>query len=171
MTKTLVTRLLFDGTKATGVEVVGNKNQDPGADQTPRKIVARRLVVVSAGAIGSPLILQRSGIGEAARLSKLDVDVVVDLPGVGMNYEDHSNCLITYHVADDTETLDPIITQEPEVMKLHLAQFTNGRGALTSNMINAGSKLRPTPEELKDMGPAFNEVWKRCYESAPDKVS
>jgi alcohol oxidase len=171
MTKTLVTRILFDGTKAIGVEVVGNKNQETGADQTPRTIIARKLVVVSAGAIGSAITLQRSGVGEAARLSKLGVDVVVDLPEVGANYEDHSSCLVTYHVPDDTETLDPILSQEPGVLEPYLVQFANGKGFLTTNVNDAGSRLRPTPEELKDIGPAFNEVWKRHYEPAPDKVS
>lgn len=171
LTKTLVTRVLFDGTKAIGVEVIGNKNQDPDADQTPRRIIAHKLVVVSAGTFGSAMILQRSGIGEAAWLSHLGVDTVVDLPGVGLNYQDHAGCLVPYHVADDTETIDIIAERRPEVMKPYLDQFANGKGFLTSNVNDAGSKLRPTPEELKEMGPEFNEVWKRMYESAPDKVS
>ncbi|KAB5588624.1 hypothetical protein CTheo_7938 [Ceratobasidium theobromae] len=169
LTKTLVTRVLFDGTKAIGVEVIGNKNQDPDADQTPRRIIAHKLVVVSAGTFGSAMILQRSGIGEAAWLSHLGVDTVVDLPGVGLNYQDHAGCLVPYHVADDTETIDIIAERRPEVMKPYLDQFANGKGFLTSNVNDAGSKLRPTPEELKEMGPEFNEVWKRMYESAPDK--
>ncbi|KAB5588488.1 hypothetical protein CTheo_8072 [Ceratobasidium theobromae] len=168
MTQTLVTRVIFDGTKAIGVEVIGNKNQDPDADQTPRKIIARKLVVLSAGAIGSSIILQRSGVGEAARLSKLGVDVVVDLP-VGANYEDHSSCIVPYHVSDDLETLDVILGQDPEVLAPYVAQFAQGKGFLTTNANDAGSKLRPTAEELKSMGPAFNELWKRYFEPAPDK--
>lgn len=168
MTQTLVTRVLFDGTKAIGVEVVTNKNQIPDADQTPRKILARKLVVVSAGTLGSSIILQRSGVGEAARLSKLGMNVVADLP-VGANYEDHCSFCATYHIPDERETLDIIMEQDPKVMEGYLAQFANGRGLLTSNGADAGSKLRPTPEELKDMGPAFNEVWKRYFERAPDK--
>jgi alcohol oxidase len=168
MTKPLVTRVLFDGTKAAGVEVIGNKNQDPDADQTPQKIIARKLVVISAGALGSPLILQRSGIGEVGRLEKLGVDVVADLPGVGANYEDHSSCLVPYHAPDSdaTDTIDSIMVQEPGVMEPYLVQFANGKGFLTTNLIGADSKLRPTLEELKEMGPAFNEVWKPAYSTA-----
>ncbi|CAE6479537.1 unnamed protein product [Rhizoctonia solani] len=169
MTKTLVTRVLFEGNKAVGVEVIGNKNQDPGADQTPRKIIARKLVVVSAGALGSAIVLQRSGVGEAARLSKLGVDVVVDLP-VGANYEDHSSCIIPYHVPNDTETLDPVLDQDKQVLETYLAQYAHGKGFLTTNVNDAGSRLRPTPDELKEIGPAFNELWKRKFESAPDKA-
>ncbi|ELU42837.1 alcohol oxidase-like protein [Rhizoctonia solani AG-1 IA] len=171
LTEILVTRVLFDKNKAIGVEVIGNKNQDSAADQTPRRIIARKLVVVSSGAIGTPIVLQRSGVGEATRLSKLGVDVVVDLPGVGANYEDHSSCMIPYHVPDDLETIDPVMEQNKEVLEKYLTQFSYGKGFLTTNLNDAGSRLRPTAEELKNIGPAFNEVWKRKFEQAPDKTS
>ncbi|KAG8698202.1 hypothetical protein FRC08_006068 [Ceratobasidium sp. 394] len=54
-------------------------------------------------------------------------------------------------------------------MERYLPEPDEGRGFLTTNANDAGSKLRPTPEELKGMGPAFQEVWKRHYERAPDK--
>ena len=50
------------------------------------KIFATQLVVVSAGAFGSPAILQRSGVGPRPILTALGIPVVVDLPGVGENY-------------------------------------------------------------------------------------
>lgn len=53
-------------------------------------VSARREVIVSAGAIGSPKLLQVSGIGPRAHLENVGVDVLVDLPGVGSNYQDHS---------------------------------------------------------------------------------
>ncbi|QRW26048.1 GMC oxidoreductase [Rhizoctonia solani] len=65
MTGTKVVRIVFDGNKATGVEVVADKDTDADADQTSRIINARKLVVVSAGAIGSPIVLQRSGVDDA----------------------------------------------------------------------------------------------------------
>ncbi|KAG8699513.1 hypothetical protein FRC09_006575 [Ceratobasidium sp. 395] len=169
LTKTKVARVVFDGTKATGVEVIANKDQTPDADQTPRVITARRLVVISAGAIGSPMVLQHSGVGCAEQLSKLGIHVVSDLPDVGRHYEDHSSLIATFHVADDTETMDCIVEKEPGFMERYLPEFAEGRGFLTTNANDAGSKLRPTPEELKEMGPAFQEVWKRRYEQAPDK--
>jgi alcohol oxidase len=170
MTKTKVVRVLFDGTKATGVEIVANKDQVQDADQTPRTIVARKLVVVSAGAIGSPIILQHSGIGHSGRLTDLGIHVVADLPDVGRHYEDHSSLLSTFHVSDDTETMDCLVNKEPGFMERYIPEFANGKGFLTTNANDAGSKLRPTPEELKEMGPAFQEVWKRYFERAPDKV-
>ncbi|KAG8715208.1 hypothetical protein FRC08_010871 [Ceratobasidium sp. 394] len=169
LTKTKVVRVLFDGTKATGVEVVANKEQDADADQTPRVIKARKLVVVSSGAIGTPVVLQRSGIGAADRLAKAGVPTVVDLPGVGATYEDHNLVLYTYYIPGDMESIDPILDQDPATMEKQLALFSQGKGMLSSNVIDSGSKLRPTPEELKEMGPEFNQVWKDYFEPNPDK--
>ncbi|KAG8744521.1 hypothetical protein FRC10_009973 [Ceratobasidium sp. 414] len=169
LAKTKVVRVLFDGIKATGVEVVANKDQDADADQTPRVIKARKLVVVSSGAIGTPVVLQRSGIGAADRLTKAGVPTVVDLPGVGATYEDHNLIMYTFYIPGDMETIDPILDQDPATMEKLLALFSQGKGMLSSNVIDSGSKIRPTPEELKGMGPEFNQVWKDYFEPNPDK--
>ena len=50
-------------------------------------MAASKLVIVSAGAFGSPAILERSGIGAASVLNRNNVPVTVDLPGVGENYQ------------------------------------------------------------------------------------
>ena len=61
-----------------------------------RIVKARRLVVVSAGALGSPAILERSGIGSVELLSSLGVDVISELPAVGEHYQDHHLLLDVY---------------------------------------------------------------------------
>ncbi|MEQ4718020.1 GMC family oxidoreductase N-terminal domain-containing protein [Nonomuraea sp. B19D2] len=81
MPNTLVDTVLFTGSRATGVRVV--------ADGQERDIGAAE-VTIAAGAIGSPAILLRSGIGKAEELSALGIDVVADLPAVGRNLADHS---------------------------------------------------------------------------------
>ncbi|QRW20974.1 GMC oxidoreductase [Rhizoctonia solani] len=144
----------FEGTKATGIEVVADKDTEEDANQTPYIINARKL---------------RSGVGEAERLKKLGIQVVSDLP-VGSTYEDHNLVLTPYHVADDTETIDPIMYQDPAFLEEAQAQFAQGKGALATNWIDAGSKLRPTPKELEEIGPAFAPVWKSYFESKPDKA-
>lgn len=65
------------------------KNRDihPGAEDTVYSARASRLVVVSGGAFGSPTILERSGIGGRNILEKYRVEPIVDLPGVGQNYQ------------------------------------------------------------------------------------
>ncbi|CAE6439198.1 unnamed protein product [Rhizoctonia solani] len=168
MTATKVVRVVFDGNSATGIEVVADKDTEEGVDQTPRIIKARRLVVVSAGALGSPVVLQRSGVGEAERLTKLGIEVISNLP-VGSTYEDHNLVLTPYHVADDTETIDPIMNQDAAFLEQARTHFAHGKGALATNWIDSGSKLRPTPKELEEIGPAFAPIWKSYFEPNPDK--
>ncbi|MGB0844417.1 MAG: GMC oxidoreductase, partial [Alphaproteobacteria bacterium] len=81
MTHVMVDKLEMDGAKATGV-IFKRK----GKTQT---VKAKREVVLCAGSIGSPTILQRSGIGPADVLKDAGVAVVKDLPGVGANLQDH----------------------------------------------------------------------------------
>jgi alcohol oxidase len=92
LVETQVARVLFDkvNTRATGVEVRRNPLFDGEAETKPlRTIRARKLVVVACGTCATPLILERSGIGERQILKRAGVPVVVDLPGVGNEYEDH----------------------------------------------------------------------------------
>ncbi|MBY8885558.1 choline dehydrogenase [Streptomyces sp. PTM05] len=80
-TRTLVTRVLFEGKRATGVEF----RQGRG----PVRRVRAGEVILCGGAINSPQLLQLSGVGNAADLSALGIEVVRDLPGVGANLQDH----------------------------------------------------------------------------------
>lgn len=68
-----------------------NKRFHPDGPTGVNVVHASRLVVVSAGAFGSPAILERSGIGGRATLEKFGIDVRVDLPGVGEGYEGQWN--------------------------------------------------------------------------------
>ena len=74
-------RILFEGARAVGVLY---KRGDREID-----IRARREVILASGAVGSPQLLQVSGVGPAALLKDLGVDLVHDLPGVGENLSDH----------------------------------------------------------------------------------
>ena len=87
-TKVLVTRILFDGTRAVGVEIARGR----GRTETIR---AGR-VICSGGAINSPQLLQLSGVGPAAELEALDIPVVRNLPGVGENMQDHLEVYVQY---------------------------------------------------------------------------
>jgi choline dehydrogenase-like flavoprotein len=91
--QTRALRVLLDGgNRATGVVT----RSGSGATST---VSARREVVVCAGAIDSPRLLQLSGIGPAAVLSAAGVDVRVDLPGVGGNLMDHAEGIVVWEVA------------------------------------------------------------------------
>jgi alcohol oxidase len=73
--------------RAVGVEFTSDPVSCPDAGQSSSIVRASKLVVVSAGAFGSPAILERSGIGAEAILKRCDIEQLVDLPGVGENYQ------------------------------------------------------------------------------------
>jgi len=81
MCNTQVKRILFEGRRAVGVEML--------VEGQSRNAMANREVILSSGAIGSPQLLELSGVGQGARLKGLGIDVVHDLPGVGENLHDH----------------------------------------------------------------------------------
>jgi choline dehydrogenase len=87
-TRAFVTRVLFEGRRAVGVEYTHGRG-------APRQVRARE-VILSGGAINSPQLLQLSGVGNAAELEALGIDVVHDLPGVGENLQDHLEVYIQY---------------------------------------------------------------------------
>jgi len=87
-TDLLVTRVVVEKGRAIGVEIVDK----PGGQ--PHLLRADREVIVSCGAIGSPRLLQLSGIGPADHLNSVGIDVVHDLPGVGSNLQDHLDLFV-----------------------------------------------------------------------------
>jgi choline dehydrogenase len=91
VTKAQVRRILFDGTRAIGVEYARG--------QTVEHADAGREVILSAGAIGSPHLLQLSGVGAPEHLARIGIPVRHALPGVGRNLQDHYIARISYPVS------------------------------------------------------------------------
>lgn len=86
-TRALVTKINFSGTRATGVTYRHN-GQTVSA--------AAKEVILCGGAINTPQLLQLSGVGDAAHLASLDIESVVNLPGVGENLQDHLEVYIQH---------------------------------------------------------------------------
>ncbi|KAF1842005.1 GMC oxidoreductase [Cucurbitaria berberidis CBS 394.84] len=94
-----VTKITFDQSvsppRATGVEFLDGQYlykaspKSTGAAGTPGAVTASREVIVAGGTYNSPQLLKLSGVGPAAELKKFNIPVVVDLPGVGTNLQDH----------------------------------------------------------------------------------
>lgn len=82
-TNSKVSRVIFEGTKAVGVAYVPARNRGDGGKLMETIVRAKKCVVLSSGTLGTPQILERSGVGSADLLKKLDIKVVSDLPGVG----------------------------------------------------------------------------------------
>lgn len=78
-----MTKLVLSGTTVTGVEFAGS------ATETATKVSAKKEVVLAAGTAHTPQLLQLAGIGPKKLLESLGIKVVVDLPGVGSNFQDH----------------------------------------------------------------------------------
>ncbi|TEB34577.1 alcohol oxidase [Coprinellus micaceus] len=163
-TESRAIRVLFEGTCATGVEyvVVGQ--------EVISKAHAAKLVVLSSGAFASPAILERSGIGSEQVLRKHGIEPLVDLPGVGENFNDHSLIFTYYSLSDEAETIDHILQGSVSELQEHVQQWREtGKGLIAHNGLNAGFKLRPSPEDRKKMGPAFEKRWNGFYALCPDK--
>lgn len=140
----LVTRVLFDGTIATGVEYMAGSRlyrADPnaaGVAPPPQQMTANREVILSAGAFNSPQLLKLSGIGPAEELSRHGIRTIVDLPGVGENLQDRYEVGIV--TEQDTNfsynkdcTFFGDVTTDPCA-----AQWFRGSGPYTSNSVYAG---------------------------------
>ena len=91
ITNAMVRRVVFEGKRAVGVEF--------SRGGLPERAMAGREVILSAGAIGSPHILQLSGVGDAAHLAEIGVPVVHALAGVGRNMQDHFQARISHPVS------------------------------------------------------------------------
>ncbi|EMC96648.1 hypothetical protein BAUCODRAFT_148224 [Baudoinia panamericana UAMH 10762] len=96
VTGTQVNRILFEGKTAVGVSMTSRDTNETVS------AYASEEVVLAAGAIFSPHILQLSGIGASSMLEAAGIDVINDLPGVGMNFQDHPTAYLVYALLNDT---------------------------------------------------------------------
>ncbi len=101
-TSTLVTRIHFDGRRATGVEI----ERHGGGTET----IDAGEVILAGGAINSPQLLLLSGVGPTADLESLGIPVVADVPGVGQHLQDHLEVYIQYQCLQPV-SMQPTATQ------------------------------------------------------------
>ncbi|KAF2106847.1 choline dehydrogenase-like protein [Lophiotrema nucula] len=92
---TAVAKVLFNGTAAVGVEYVNQTTRVGGT------IKAKKEVIIAAGSVHSPQILQLSGVGPAPLLESLGITPIVDLPGVGSNLQDHLVLTVNYNYTNN----------------------------------------------------------------------
>ncbi len=122
-----VTRLEFEGKRCTGATFL--------RDGVETRVRARREVMLCAGAINSPQLLQVSGIGPAAHLRSIGVPVVADIAGVGANLSDHYFVPVSMR-ARDCLTINQL-RRWPRAPWEALRWLVNGRGALTFGATSA----------------------------------
>ncbi|KAH9174551.1 alcohol oxidase-like protein [Lactarius sanguifluus] len=159
-----------DENRATGVVYTLNPLFHPDGPKDTRTVRGTKLILVSAGAFGSPAILERSGIGAKDVLERVGVKQRVDLPGVGENYQDHNILFFEFFAADEAQTMDAIFRNEEGALDVVAAEFGKTRKEISMhNSIDAGIKWRPKPSEVAELGPEFQEYWDSYFANAPDK--
>ncbi|MBM7344944.1 choline dehydrogenase-like flavoprotein [Pantoea coffeiphila] len=131
ITHSEVKTLSFHGTAVAGLSMV---NGVTGAETTLR---ARREVILCAGAIATPHILLRSGIGPEAQLKAAGISVVHPLPGVGQNLQDHLDGLVTVRSASPV-TLGFSLRALKSILPAPVKYLWNRKGWLTTNYVEAG---------------------------------
>lgn len=145
LTEATATKVLLEK-PSKGREAVATGVQYTAKDGSTQKIHAREEVIISAGAINSPRLLESSGVGGAKLLQSLGVDVVIDNPHVGENLQNHIFTGVAFEVNDDVETIDAFFRQEPDAVAAAMQDYaTKGAGPMsTSNMITSANL--PLPE-------------------------
>lgn len=138
VTHALSDRILFSGKRAIGVSYL------LGDDNAPKEARARREVLVCSGAIASPQLLQRSGVGPATVLRDLGIEVVHDLPGVGQNLQDHLEMYLQY-ACKEPVSLYPALQwwNQPQI---GAEWMFLGTGLGASNQFEAGGFIRTRDE-------------------------
>jgi choline dehydrogenase len=132
VTHALTDRILFSGKRAVGVSYLQG-----GQTHTAH---AAREVLLCSGAIASPQILQRSGVGPAALLRGLDIDVVHDLPGVGANLQDHLEVYQQYECLQPVSLVGALKWWNQPAIGAEWLFLGSGIGA--SNQFEAGGFIR-----------------------------
>ncbi len=131
----LTQRIVFSGTRATGVEYQVN-----GKLQTAR---AEQEVILSAGVVNSPQLLMLSGVGDGEELGQHGIPVVHHLPGVGKNVQDHVDCCLVYEFNQPVSLHNNLRIDK---VTLGVIQATLlGSGFVTTFPYEAGSFIKSSP--------------------------
>ncbi len=124
------------GVELEGEHATGVRYRRRGREQLVR---AEREVILAAGALASPQLLMLSGIGPGEQLKEVDVQVAVDLPGVGANLQDHPYLTLVWDVPDGGSLAD---AESPRAMLEYLLRRS---GPLTSSVAEAVAFVRSRP--------------------------
>jgi choline dehydrogenase len=157
----LASRVLFEGKRAVGVEIYEGKHlyeADPEARKgnagefVKREVFASREVILCAGAFNTPQLLKLSGVGPAEELKKFDIDIVVDLPGVGENLQDRYEVGVISEFKNPFRLLEGATFAPPAEggpADPFFAMWEKGKGIYTTNGALLGILKRSAPEKAE----------------------
>jgi choline dehydrogenase len=129
--RSMVTRVVFDGSRATGVEVTRARRTE---------IIDAAQVILCGGAINSPQLLQLSGVGNARELEAVGIKPVHDLPGVGENLQDHLEVYVQ-HASSQPVSVAPALEWRNRP-KVALEWLLRRSGPAATNHFEAGGFIR-----------------------------
>jgi choline dehydrogenase-like flavoprotein len=132
-------RIMLEGNCAVGAEFLQSGHT--------RQVRARREVILSSGAFGSPQLLMLSGIGPAAHLQQHGIPVVHDLPGVGQNLHDHVTTVLIYRTPRKDATFGLSLSGLVAIVKGIFQWRKQRTGVITSNVAESQAFLRTDPSE------------------------
>ncbi len=133
ITKANVVRIIFDGKKAVGLEYMHQGKK--------KKIRAHKEVIVSAGSLMSPTILQRSGIGASEDIKRHGIELIHELPGVGKNLQDHIDFNFCFKT-NDKNTLGFSPGGFLKILGEMAKWLTHGNSMISSTLSEAGGFLK-----------------------------
>ena len=133
-----VTRILFEGQRAVGVELVQSGQK--------RQIRARKEVIVSSGGLLSAKLLQLSGVGDGALLQRLGIPVVAHLPAVGQNLQDHLDVILGHHIPGDPNLVGISPTGARSFWQAMGRWRKERRGMCTTNFAEVTGFMRLAPD-------------------------
>jgi len=139
LTHATTNKILFQSKRAIGVEYIQGANT-----AQLHEVYARNEVLLCAGAIASPQVLQRSGIGQSTFLKSMDIPVVHDLPGVGENLQDHLEMYLQYRCKKPVSLYPALKWHNQPAIGAEWLFLGKGIGA--SNQFEAGGFIRSSDE-------------------------
>jgi choline dehydrogenase-like flavoprotein len=164
--KQFVTRLVFDGRKAVGIELAGSNGH-------LTEVKAQRETIVSAGAINSPHLLMLSGIGPADQLKKHGIQVIHDASQVGQNLQDHISASVGYRRKEPGPFLSKTRFDKLTIDLVRAYFFGTGVAADFPGGLNGFTKVDPAsdvpdtqllfngaPADSYPWFPIFKPAWK-----------
>ncbi|KAM0477851.1 hypothetical protein ACHAPX_005617 [Trichoderma viride] len=136
VTKAAVEKIVF-AKNGDAVTAEGVKYTKDGADLT----ATGTEIILTAGTINTPKILELSGVGDARLLTKLGIDVVIDNPNVGENLQNHPLCGLSFQALDSEETMDGLARQDPTALQAAMAAYGQQLGPFARSGTNAAAQL------------------------------
>ncbi len=137
-----VSRVIFDGDKACGVELIerGGGSEIYHADKE---------IILSAGALGSPHILQHSGVGDKDHLASIGISCVSHLPEVGKNLQDHLFAHLKYKVQEKKYSRNTLLKSKFRMAGQAVKWFLTGKGAMNTTSSQVVGFFKSSNKEIR----------------------